>query len=183
MLISGCAGGRVTAPGVFNGLGNDYMAMLVIYRTDDLPFTKAQYEAVNVVANKMGFRIVAQLSSPLEAGAASGTAMGLVGAAGAATQNWYFPSAMVGPAIGYAAGVYALGGTVNGLISFSYAKVSAVATAIETALRDMERFDGKIEFNRIHVTAAYVRSRNNEGSPAPGLIEDWDGPKVGSKAN
>ena len=180
-LLGACS----TVPGPFNGLGNDEMSMLIIYRTDSRPLTKAEYDAVGVEAKKMGIRIGWQLSSAFEAGASSGGAYGVAGAAGGATQGHFYEGAMVGAAAGYTGAVYGLGGVVNGVMNASYANVYAVAQATETALRDEER-DGKKEFRRIHVVAAFVRSKNAEGSPAPELAKrmspNWRGPVSGTPA-
>ncbi len=177
-VLGGCA----SAPGPFVGLGNDVMSMLIIYRTDSQPLTKAQYDKVGVVAKRMGIQIGWQLSSPFEAAATSGGAYAAAGALGGATQGHFYPGAMVGAAAGYTAAVYGLGGVVNGLVTASYANVHAVALATEMALRDDER-DGVNEFRRIHVVGAFVRSRNNTGNPAPELAKqmpDWRGPTAGT---
>lgn len=170
----------LTPPGVFNGLGDDVMAKILIYRTDPKPFTQEQYNAIAAKAKKMGIVIDSQLSSAFEAGAASGGAYMGAGAAGGATQGLFYPGALVGAAVGYTGAVYGFGGVISGIITASYAQVYAVAAATETALRDAERYDGKEGkiFHRIHVVAAFIRSRNNENDPAPKLAKEmnWHGP-------
>lgn len=176
--LTACGAMSTTPPGVFNGLGDDAMAKIVIYRTDDKPFTRDQYNAIAAKAKKMGVVIDSQLSSAFESGAASGGAYGVAGAVGGATQGLFYSGALVGAAAGYTGTVYGLGGVISGLVTASYAQVYAVAAATEMALRDAERYDGKKIFHRVHVVAAFIRSRNNEGDPAPKLAKqmNWHGP-------
>lgn len=176
--LTGCA----TAPGPFNGLGSDPMRMLVIYRTDDQPLTREQYAAIGKVAQKMNIQIGWQLSSGMEAALSSGVAYAAAGAAGGATQGIFYEGAMVGAAAGYTGAVYGLGGTINGLVTASYANVYAVGAATEQAIRDMEN-DGERSLHRIHVVAAFVRSHNSTQDPASGLaarMPKWNGIPAGT---
>lgn len=180
LTIAACG----TMPGPFNGLGSDYMTMLVIYRTDHQPLTYTQYLAVQDVAKEMHMTLAGrQLSGPLEAGLTSGGAGAAAGAAGGATQGLFYAGAMAGPAAGYTAAVYGLGYVVNGLQSYSYAQVFAQAQMVETTIRDREKYDHAGIFARLHVVGAFVRSRNNINSPAPGLrkqMPDFTGPISGT---
>ncbi len=176
--------GCSTVGGPFNGLGGDEMTMLVIYRTDDKPLTKEQYDAVGIVAKKMGVQIGWQLSSSFESAAMSGLAYGAAGTIGGATQGLFYDGVLVPAAAGFTGAVYGLGGAVNGLVTASYANVYAVAAATEVAMRDEERYSPRNakNFERVHVVAAFIRSRNNAGAPAPGLTErmpNWHGPVSG----
>ncbi len=143
LTIGACA----TTPGQFNGLGNDVMGMLVVYRTDDQPLAKAEYDAVVKVAKKMGARVGLQLSSPFEAAVTSGMAQAAAGA------------------LDTAAGAFGIVGVIEGLTAYSYAMVHVVGEATENALRDRENA-GESIFHVIHVSSAFVRSRNNETVPA-----------------
>ncbi len=172
MLAAGCT----TAPGIFNGLADDRMTQLVIYRTDDTAPTKEQYVAIQKIAKKMGARIDGQLSSTAEAILSSAVPYAAAGAGGGATQGLYFPGLTV-PGTVITATVYGLGGGVNGAVTASYANVYALGKAVEDTLRDEER-DGKKLFRRLHVVAAFIRSRNNQDDPAPKLAQqmNWHGP-------
>lgn len=177
VVLSGCA----VAPGIFNGLSDDGMAMLVIYRTDNKALSKEQYDKVVVVAKQMGITIGWQLSSAFEAGATGGAAFGAAGALGGSTQSYFYSGASAGAAAGYTGVVYGLGGIVNGMVTASYANIHALEAAVEMALRDAEKYDGAKNFQRIHVVGAYVRSRNKSGEPAPNLVPDYHGPIAGAE--
>lgn len=140
LVLGACA----SVPGQFNGLGSDVMTMMVVYRTDDQPLTRGQYETVVAVAKKMGARVGLQLSSSFEAGATGG-ALGALGGS--------FDSS--GASYGFV-------GIVGALATYSFAKAFVVAEATEYALRD----DENPEFKKIHVSPAFVRSGNTESGPA-----------------
>lgn len=179
-ILSGCS--TIQVPGAFNGLGNDVMSMMIIYRTDDQPLTREQYDTVSEIAQKMGVKIGWQLSSPVESALSQAVVYGAAGAAGGATQGLFYPApVMVGAAAGYSGSVYALAGAVNGLVTASYANVYAIAHSTEVALRDEERYSGRKDLRRIHVVGAFIRSRNSLDSPAPGLQKQmrWSGSRVG----
>ncbi len=176
--LAGCAGS--TPPGMFNGLGNDPMAMIAIYRTDGKAVTPEQYRAIQDIALGMNLVLEKQISSSAEAAASGFGAYGAAGAAGGAMEPLFYPGALGGAAAGYTGLVYGFGGLVNGLTTYSYSYVYDVAEMVETAMRDREKYDGATEFQRIHVVAAFVRSRNNIDSPAPGLVPDFHGEPSGS---
>lgn len=178
LTLGACA----TAPGPFNGLGSDEMSMLIIYRTDDQPLTKEQYDGVTRIAQKMGIRIGWQLSSAVESAATSFAAYGVGGYLGGSTQSHFYAGALRSAAAGYTGVVYGLGGVINGMMNASYANIYAVSQTTEIALRDEERA-GASEFFRVHVVAAFIRSKNTADSPATGLAKqmpDWKGPKSGT---
>lgn len=141
--LSACA----SVPGQFNGLGSDMMTMMVVYRTDDEPLTKSQYDAVVKIAKKMGARVGLQLSSAFEAGVAGGALSALAGS---------FDSAGAS---------YGGLGIVGSLSTYSFAKAYVVTEATEYALRDEEN----AALKKIHVSPAFVRSNNNEHGPAPNM--------------
>ena len=178
VALQGCALG---SKGIFPGLGDDYMAMLIIYRSDDLPFTYAQYKAVQTVAEQMNLILGWQLSSKWEAAASGGVAYRAAGAAGGATQGLFYTGALTGAAAGYTASVYGLGGVVNGLTTYSYGRVFDLAEMVERTIRDKEKYDRDARFARIHVVAAFVRSKNRVDVPAEELrkrMPDFTGDKV-----
>ena len=156
-VISGCS----TMPGTFNGLGEDPMSMLIVYRTDKQQITEEQYKAVGAIAQEASNQIGLQLSSSLEAAISSGLPFGFVGAAGGAIEG--------GLAAGAAGTAGFLGGLVSGLQNASYANVWLVADLTEVTLRDREAAGEKI-LHRLHVSAAFIRTGNTVIEPARGLI-------------
>ncbi len=162
---------------MFNGLGGDGMTMLVFYRTDQQPITKAQYRAVVGIAKEMHFTLDYQLSSPYEAGASGFAAYGTAGYLGGLTQSHFYPGAIAHAAAGWTGTVYGLGGLVNGLVTYSYSEVFDLGTMVETTMRDREK-DGEKIFHDLHVVAAFVRTRNTSTSPAQ--MPNWHGERVGS---
>lgn len=137
-------GGCASAPGQFNGLGNDVMTKMFVVRTDDEPITRLQYDAVVNLAKKMGERIGVQISSPFEAGVASGVAQAIAGR---------FDSSGL---------AYGIVGIIGGVATYSYAMIIAVAEATELAIRDEVDDGGQKYLKRIHVIPAFVRSKNTE---------------------
>jgi hypothetical protein len=178
--LGACANG----PGVFGGLGKDAMGMLVFYRTDDLPLTEDQYKALVLIAKKRKVTIDYQLSGPWEAGASGFFAYGAAGAGGGATQGLFYNGAAVGPAAGYTAAVYGLGGLVNGLITASYAEAFAVAKAVQDTIDDIIKYDGEKGdiFKRVHVAAAFIRSLNTSTRPAAMPADEFHGGANGTPA-
>ncbi|MHB8709938.1 MAG: hypothetical protein ACYC6X_00025 [Minisyncoccota bacterium] len=166
------------APGIFNGLGKDGMSMLVFYRTDHKPLTEAQYRAVADIAKEMHITLDYQLSSPYEAGASGLGAYGAAGYLGGLTQGHFYPGAIEHAAAGWTGTVYGLGGLVNGLVTYSYSEVFDLGQMVETTMRDREKYDNATVFNRVHVVAAFVRTRNTSDKPAP--MPDWHGDQVGN---
>lgn len=151
ILASFALGGCSALPGVLNGLGNDPMRMLVVYRTDGQSITLEQYEAVVAIAKGSSTQVGLQLSSSLEAAASSGFPYGIAGAAGGIIDG-----AISAGVTGTAA---ALGGMVSGLQTASYANVWLVAEITEVTLRDKEA-SGEKRFHRLHVSAAFIRTSN-----------------------
>lgn len=173
-LIQGCA----TGPGIFNGLGDDPMSMLIITRTDGQVPTYEQYLAVQTLAEEMHIQIEWQISSPVESGGTGGGAYGVAGAVGGRTYAGVYEGMLIGPAVTAQAVAYGAGGVITGLVTHSYSVDYNVGDATEKALRDNEadkkRFldgDGKSILHNLHAHASFVRSRNNRNSPAPGLAE------------
>ncbi|MDP3938818.1 MAG: hypothetical protein Q8R92_11895 [Deltaproteobacteria bacterium] len=177
--LQGCA----TVAGPFNGLGSDEMSMLLVYRVDGLPVTGENYRAVAAAAQEMGVIISPQLSSAAEAGATSGLAYGNAYAAGGAAQGLFFGpvGAAAGAAVGGISG--ALGGVITGVTTAAFANVHAIAKAVDDRLTYL-RTEGRVNHLAfVRVTGAFIRSRNNIGSPAPSLREkmpDWSGPPAGT---
>ncbi len=155
-MLGGCS----TVPGVFNGLGSDPMSMLIVYRTDKQPITQKQYTSVVEIAQEASKQVGLQLSSAAEAAASSGVMYGAAGAAGGAIENAL--------TAGITSTVTVLGGLVNGLETASYANAWLVADLTETTLRDRER-DGE-DFRRLHVSAAFTRTKNTAAIPARGIM-------------
>ena len=177
LAVAGCG----TMMGPFNGLGSDYMTLLVVYRTDNKPLTYEQYQAVQEVAAEDHLILKGQLSSPFEAMGAAGAAGAAAGAAGGASQGIFYEGAMAGAAAGYTATVYGLGYVVNGAMSYSYGRAFDEAQMVETTIRDREKYDKQKVFARVHVVAAFVRSLNNINDPASSLkkqMPDFTGDKV-----
>ncbi|MHB8660597.1 MAG: hypothetical protein ACYC75_01475 [Minisyncoccota bacterium] len=162
--------------GIFNGLGEDGMSMLVFYRTDRQPLTEAQYRAVADIAREMHITLDYQLSSPTEAAASGLVAYGAAGYLGGLTQRHFYPGAIEHAAGGWTGTVYGLGGLVNGLVTYSYSEVFDLGQMVERTMRDREKYDNATVFNRVHVVAAFVRTRNTSEGPAPG----WHGEQVGT---
>ena len=174
LLLSGCAG-------IFNGLGSDEMAMLIVYRTDNQPLTRAQYDKVVIIARRMGIVLKWQLSSPFEAGMMSGLAYAAAGAGGGSTQGHYYPGADSGAAAGYTGVVYGLGGVMNGLVTASYANIHAIEKMVEDAIQDGIRYDSQDDMKRVHVVGAYIRSKNTSSEPARNVVRDYyTGPAAGT---
>lgn len=184
-MLAGCVmGGGSTPPGVFNGLGTDHMAMIVLARSDYNPKTGqnaptwAQYQAVQEAASAVGIQVDWQLSSGFEAAGSEAMPYLGAGAVGGASQGIAYAGADAGAAATVSGITYMMGGAVNGLVTASYANVSAVAKLLEDTIRDREN-DGQSIFHNVHVAAAYIRSRNNTDSPAPELarhMPDFSGP-------
>lgn len=156
-MIGGCS----SMPGTFNGLGEDPMSMLVLYRTDKQLPTKEQYDLVAEIATEASKTVGLQLSSSFEAAVSSGFPYGISGAAGGAIDG--------GVAAAAAGTTGFLGGLVSGLQNASYANVWLVADLTEITLRDME-ISGDKRFSRLHVSAAFIRTGNTVAEPARGLI-------------
>ena len=154
-------GGCQTMPGVLNGIGEDPMSMLIVYRTDRQPITQGQYEAVVAIAQEASAQVGLQLSSPLEASLSSGLPYGASGAAGGIIDG--------GISAGVAGTAGFLGGMVSGLQTASYANVWLVADLTEVTLRDTEAA-GDERFHRLHVSAAFTRTKNTVAEPAHGLV-------------
>lgn len=156
-MLSGCS----TMPGTFNGLGEDPMSMLVVYRTDKKPITKEQYVSVVAVAQEASNQVGLQLSSSLEAAISSGFPFGIAGAGGGALEG--------GLAAGAAGTAGFLGGVVSGLQNASYANVWLVADITEVTLRDREA-SGEKMLKGLHVSAAFIRTGNTVAEPARGVL-------------
>lgn len=168
--------------GMYAAMSDDQMNMLVFYRTDKQPITRAQYDAVVDVAKEMDIVLGWQISSPFEAGVSGFLAYGLAGAAGGATQPNFYAGAAGGAATGYTAAVYGFGGVVSGITTYSYARVYAIGSMVEITLRDREKA-GEAAYRNLHVVGSFVRVRNSKTEPAPGLAKqmpDWKGPQVGT---
>ena len=162
-MLGGCS----TMPGTFNGLGDDPMSMLIVYRTDKQPITREQYEAVVEIAKEASVKIGLQLSSSLEAAVSSGLPFGAAGAAGGIIEG--------GLTAGAAGTAALLGGVVSGLQNASYANVWGVADLVEITLRDMEAAGDK-KLHRLHVSAAFIRTGNTVAEPARGVLGRRRGP-------
>lgn len=184
--LGACASmdGHATPPGVFNGLGSEVMPQIVLARSDfnrktgaNAP-TWAQYLAVQEAGEDIGIQVDWQLSSGFEAATSEAVPYLGAGAIGGATQGIAYAGADAGAGALVSGVTYMLGGAVNGLVTASYANVSAKAKLLEDAIRDKEA-DGMKIFHNLHVAAAYIRSRNNTNSPAPELAKhmpDFSGP-------
>lgn len=157
-LLGGCS----TMPGIFNGLGNDPMSMLIVYRTDHQSITQEQYDAVVKIAREASAQVGLQLSSSSEAAISSGFPYGLAGVAGGIIDG--------GITAGVAGTAGFLGGMVNGLQTASYANVWLVAEITETTLRD-EYAAGNKGFHGLHVSAAFTRTNNSSTKPAHGVFK------------
>lgn len=156
-LLEGCA----SVPGNFNGLGKDPMGTLVVYRTDGKKITSEQYQAVVEVAQEMQTQLEPQLSPTFESASFSGLLYGIAGASGGIIDG--------GITAGVTGTASLLGGVVNGLQNVSFAKVWIIAASTENAIRDKEAAGEEI-FRRIHVEAAFVRSKNSTEFPSPNLL-------------
>lgn len=191
--LSGCFG-------VWNGLGSDPMAKIILTKSDwdprtgENPIAYTSFLGVQDLASSHQMQIDWQTSTTAEACLSLLPFYGAAGAGGGATTGALYPNAaaFAGPAAGVTAAVYALGGCVNGAVTHSYANVYAMGDALEKAMRDHERdprskyrdANGKSLFTNLHATAAFTRSRNNLNSPAPGLNArmprtQWGGPPAG----
>lgn len=155
-------GGCQSVPGVFNGLGEDPMTMLLIYRTDGQPITQEQYDLVVAIAQRVSAQVGLQLSSPLEAAVSSGVPFGLAGTAAGFIES--------GVTAGVAGTGAAIAGVIGGLGTFSYANVWAIGDFTETTLRDMEKTGDK-RVDRLHVSSAFTRTGNTVDKSSRGLTE------------
>ena len=153
-------GGCGTMPGVLNGVGEDPMSMLIVYRTDRQPITREHYDKIVEIAREASAKVGLQLSSSLEAVVSSGLPYGLAGVAGGIIDGG-ITAAVTGTAA-------LLGGMVSGWQTASYANVWLVADVTEVTLRDRER-DGE-DFHHLHVSAAFTRTSNTVAEPARGLV-------------
>jgi hypothetical protein len=183
--------------GVFNGLGDDPMAMIKVVKSDydprtgENPILYSQYLAVQDLAAALKIQIDWQTSSTAEAMVSEFLPYGMAGAGGGAFTGLLYPGAgmLAGPAAGVTGLVYGFGGAVNGAVTHSYNGVYATGDTLEKAMRDLERegkkyrdANGRSLFHNLHVVASFTRSRNGINSPAPGLGERmprWSGPRVG----
>lgn len=191
--LTGCGAG------VFNGLSEDPMTMFKITKSDydprtgENPILYSQYLAIQDLAGAMKMQVDWQTSSAFEAGASEFVPYGLAGAGGGSSTGILYPMAraLTAPAAGVTGLVYGFGGSVNGVVSASYANVYALAGALEHAMRDHEKdrkkymdASGKSLFHNMHATASFTRSRNAMSSPAPGLNArmprmQWNNPPAG----
>ncbi|MBI3572409.1 hypothetical protein HY091_02675 [Candidatus Kaiserbacteria bacterium] len=194
LALSGCQTPMLSA-GVFNGNSDDPMVKIKITKSDwdprtgENPLLYTQYLAVQDVADRLQIQIDWQTSSNREACASEGIPYAGAGAVGGGSQTVFYPGVAAGPAAGVTGVTYGLGGCVNGMVTHSYDGDASVGDSLERAIRDIEEdgkeykdANGNSLFHNVHVTASYVRSRNNRNSPAPGLAEhmpDWHGPAVG----
>lgn len=190
-------GGCMPGVGVFNGLGDDPMAMIKVVKSDfdprtgENPILYSQYLAVQDLAAALKIQIDWQTSSTAEAMVSEFLPYGMAGAAGGAFTGLLYPfaGALTGPAAGVTGLVYGFGGAVNGAVTQSYNSVYATGDTLEKAMRDMERDrkkylaeDGKSLFHNLHVVASFTRSRNSINSPAPGMFRSapqWNMPRGG----
>lgn len=179
--LAACAG-PVSGPGMFNGLGSDYMSVLVIYRTDNRPVSWQDYQLVQGIARRMNLTLMGQLSTAFEAAGSGMLAYGMAGAAGGAAQGAFYAGAA--PAGAAVSGlVYAFGGAVTGATTFAYGRDFDLSQMVETSLRDAARHDHLVEAERLHVVAGFVRTLNQVNSPAASLrkeMPDFHGPIAGS---
>ncbi|MCX6787872.1 MAG: hypothetical protein NT108_01755 [Candidatus Kaiserbacteria bacterium] len=155
-------GGCTTMPGVFNGLGEDPMSKLIVYRTDGNLITQEQYEDVVFIARHASIQVGLQLSSATEAAASAAFPYGLAGAAGGIIES--------GVTAGVAGTAGFLGGLVSGWQTASYANVWLVADITEVTLRDLENAGDK-RYHRVHVSAAFTGTGNTINAPARGVIQ------------
>lgn len=185
--------------GVWNGLGDDPMPMVILTKTltasDRNQISYTQFLAVQEVAMEKKAQIGGQMSSVVEACFSGFWPYGIAGAAGGASGGTLYPNAsmLTGPMAGVSGLTYGFGGCVNGAVTHSYAHIHALGAALEQALRDHERdpdsqyrdANRRSLFHNIHATAAFTRSRNSMNSPAPGLMRSmqqrpqWGGPPAG----
>jgi hypothetical protein len=199
LLMTAGLTGCISGAGVFNGLGNDPMAMIKITKSDydprtgENPIAYSQYLAVQDLAKALQIQIDWQTSSTAEAMASEFLPYGMAGAAGGAFTGLLYPfaGALTGPAAGVTGLVYGFGGAVNGAVTHSYSAVYVMGDSLEKAMRDMERdgkkyrdADGVSLFKNLHATASFTRSRNWSNSPAPGLNArmprmQWNYPPAG----
>lgn len=178
--LAGCMPGV----GVFNGLGDDPMAMIKITKSDydprtgENPILYSQYLALQDLAAALKMQVDWQTSSTAEAMVSEFLPYGMAGAAGGAFTGLLYSGAgaLTGPAAGVTGLVYGFGGAVNGAVTHSYSAVYVMGDALEKAMRDLERDgkkyrdnNGKSLFHNMHATASFTRSRNWNNSPAPGL--------------
>lgn len=162
ILATLALGGCTTMPGVYNGVGEDPMGKLVVYRTDGNTLKTEQYRAVVEVVQYVQAQIDLQLTSRFESALSSALPFGATGVVGGAIEGGIIPMS-AGGATGF------LGGAFGGLLTDSYARVWAIAGPTEYTLRDREARGEKI-FESVHVEAAFIRSRNTITAPAPGLV-------------
>lgn len=191
--ISGCAG-------VWNGLGNDPMTMVVLTKTlmpgDEGPINYSQFLAVQEIAMEKKGQIDGQMSSVAEACFSGFWPYGIAGAAGGASGGTLYSNAtaLTGPMAGVSGLTYGFGGCVNGAVTYSYAQVYALGASLEMALRDHEKDprspyrdqSGGHLFRNVHATASFVRSLNGfkvaGGGQRYGAARRqprWSGPPAG----
>lgn len=194
--LTGCAG-------IWNGLGNDPMTMIVLTKTlmpgDEGTISYTQFLAVWEVAREKKGQIDGQMSSVAEACFSGFWPYGIAGAAGGSSGGILYPNAgvLTGPMAGVSGLTYGFGGCVNGAVTYSYAQVYALGASVEQALRDHEKdsrspyrdpVTGRHFFHNVHVVASFVRSLNGfmASNPPPrttlsGMQQrpQWGGPPAG----
>ncbi|HEC93806.1 MAG TPA: hypothetical protein ENI56_00295 [Candidatus Kaiserbacteria bacterium] len=155
-LLGGCA----MAPlGMFNGFSKNPMSKLIIvkYPNSNSPpyITSHEYAVIQKMARSCQAQISPQMSSPAESAVASGVVYGTASAIGVGLGSLFLPGTILKQYAGYGGAAGALSGGAYGLIMWSYADVSTVASCA----RDFVLRHGLMD---IYIYPAYVRARHQK---------------------